>query len=44
MYQIKVASKSFQGKSLLQQHKMVNDVLANEIPSFHGLTITTKPL
>jgi stress-induced morphogen len=44
MYRVNVASKIFQGKSIVQQHKMVNDTLAEEMKKMHGLTITTKVL
>jgi BolA-like protein 3 len=42
MYQIEVVSKAFEGKGILQQHKMVKEVLKEDIPKWHGLTLTTK--
>ena len=44
MYQIELTSGAFQGKTLIQQHKMVQEVLAEEIKGWYGLTPTTiKP-
>lgn len=42
MYKIEVSSKIFSGKSLVQQHKMVNDLLSEEMKTMHGLTLKTK--
>uniref|UniRef100_A0A0B6Y4I8 BolA-like protein 3 n=2 Tax=Arion vulgaris TaxID=1028688 RepID=A0A0B6Y4I8_9EUPU len=42
MYQICVESPSFLGLKTVQQHRMVNEVLANEIKSIHGLQLQTK--
>ena len=41
MYQILVVSSKFEGVKLVQQHKMVNDALQEEIGNMHGLTIKT---
>jgi len=43
MFDINVASASFKGKSLVDQHRTVNQLLASEIKEMHGLTLTTKP-
>jgi stress-induced morphogen len=41
MYKIEVVSPSFVGKSRVMQHRMVNDVLKEEIVGMHGLTLKT---
>jgi stress-induced morphogen len=41
-FKVTVVSKEFEGKSLLQQHRLVNDILADEIRQLHGVTIVTK--
>mmetsp|Transcript_27006 Transcript_27006/g.44023 ORF Transcript_27006/g.44023 Transcript_27006/m.44023 type:complete len:121 (+) Transcript_27006:1-363(+) len=42
MYSITVESPLFQGKRLVQQHRMVKELLKTEISNMHGLTITTR--
>jgi len=42
MYRVEVISKKFNGKGVLEQHRMVNDVLKSDIANMHGLTIKTK--
>jgi stress-induced morphogen len=44
MYGIVVASKLFQGKSLVQQHQLVTKLLQDEIKNMHGLTLKTVVL
>ncbi|KAI9919424.1 hypothetical protein PsorP6_017302 [Peronosclerospora sorghi] len=44
MYDVEVASDQFAGQSRVQQHRMVNEILADEIKSMHGLTIRTMTL
>eukprot|EP00164_Ancoracysta_twista_P003867 GFYU01005188.1.p1 GENE.GFYU01005188.1~~GFYU01005188.1.p1 ORF type:complete len:128 (+),score=14.17 GFYU01005188.1:114-497(+) len=41
-YQVQVISGAFKGKSKVQQHRMVNEILSEEITNMHGLTIVTK--
>jgi len=41
MYRVQISSKKFKGKSLLEQHRMVQDLLKEEIKQMHGLTIKT---
>lgn len=41
-FQVEVISPVFEGKGLVQQHRMVNEVLREEIKVIHGLTINTK--
>jgi stress-induced morphogen len=44
MYRLEVHSKLFSGKSLVQQHRMVQEILKDEIKDMHGLTMTTKAI
>jgi stress-induced morphogen len=41
MYQISITSKKFEGRRLVQQHRMVKDVLKEEIEKMHGYTLIT---
>lgn len=43
LFRIEVVSPQFEGKSLLQQHKLVNEAIATEIGAMHGLTLQTSP-
>uniref|UniRef100_A0A915K8R4 BolA-like protein n=1 Tax=Romanomermis culicivorax TaxID=13658 RepID=A0A915K8R4_ROMCU len=40
-YDIVVVSKHFEGKPLLQRHRLVNETLAEEMKSIHALTMKT---
>lgn len=40
-FKLTVVSPEFEGKTLLQQHRLVNEVLAAEIPKIHALAIHT---
>lgn len=42
MFQIHVISTEFKGKSLLTQHKMVKQILEDDIKEMHGVTIKTQ--
>jgi stress-induced morphogen len=42
MYQIDIASPTFKGMSLLKQHRMVSQVLEEEIKRMHGIQINTR--
>ncbi len=42
MFDIYVESSKFNGKSIVAQHKMVNQSLQVQIKGMHGLTIRTK--
>jgi len=33
----------FKGKSMVQQHRMVNEALKDEIAKVHGVTVKTQP-
>lgn len=39
MYAIDIAAKKFEGTSIVKQHRMVNDVLKEEIKGMHGLQV-----
>ncbi|OQR80949.1 hypothetical protein ACHHYP_16974 [Achlya hypogyna] len=41
MYKIEVASPTFEGKNVVAQHRLVNQVLKEEIAGMHGLTLKT---
>jgi stress-induced morphogen len=41
MYAIEITSPKFRGISLLKQHRMVSDVLSEEIKTMHGIQIKT---
>ncbi|RWS12114.1 bolA-like protein 2 [Dinothrombium tinctorium] len=36
-----IVSDKFEGKTLLQRHRMVNDLLKEEMPSIHAFTMKT---
>ena len=39
MYAIDVSSKAFEGSSIVKQHRMVNQILKDEIKDMHGLQV-----
>jgi stress-induced morphogen len=41
-YSVQVVSSVFSGHKLLEQHRMVKEVLSQEIAACHGVTIFTK--
>ncbi|KPI84364.1 hypothetical protein ABL78_6571 [Leptomonas seymouri] len=41
-FNIDIVSPVFQGKPLIQQHRLVNSVLKDEISAIHGFTLNTK--
>ncbi|KAI8992455.1 bola protein [Pilobolus umbonatus] len=41
MYAIDIAAKKFEGTTIVKQHRMVNDLLKNEIKDMHGLQLRT---
>ncbi|KAI5608601.1 bolA-like protein 3 [Silurus asotus] len=41
MYEIHIESDDFRGKRIVQQHKLVNQALQEEIKEMHGLRIFT---
>ncbi|KAI9024367.1 bola protein [Phycomyces nitens] len=42
MYNIDIASKAFQGTTIVKQHRMVNEILKQEIKGMHGLQLKTS--
>ncbi|EPY31810.1 hypothetical protein STCU_03215 [Strigomonas culicis] len=40
-FNITIVSPVFAGKPLIQQHRLVNDVLQEEIKAIHGFTLNT---
>lgn len=42
MFAIKVVSPEFKGKPMVKQHRIVNEILASEIPKWHGLQLRTS--
>ncbi|KAI7904698.1 bola protein [Cokeromyces recurvatus] len=42
MYAIDIASKKFEGTTIVKQHRMVNDILKEEIKEMHGLQLRTS--
>ncbi|GAA5897176.1 hypothetical protein JCM8208_003747 [Rhodotorula glutinis] len=41
-YAISVEHSSFKGLSMIKQHRLVNDLLKDEIKGMHGLQLKTK--
>lgn len=42
MFAIKIVSDAFKGIPMIKQHRLVNQVLADEIKKWHGLQLVTK--
>jgi stress-induced morphogen len=42
MFRIYIESHCFVGKSLVQQHRCVNDILKDDIRNMHGLQLITR--
>jgi len=42
MYAIEIASQRFKGLNMMKQHRMVNEVLAEEIRGWHGVQLKTE--
>ncbi|CAD2219738.1 conserved eukaryotic protein [Angomonas deanei] len=41
-FNIKISSAAFDGKTLIQQHRLVNAELKEEIKGIHGFTLDTS--
>lgn len=41
-FSVKVSSSDFKGKSMIQQHRMINDILKSELKDVHALQIKTS--
>ncbi|KAK9446685.1 bola protein [Limtongia smithiae] len=42
MFAINIVSKAFAGKPMVRQHRMVNDVLQEDIKRWHGIQLKTR--
>ena len=42
MYAIEVVSSRFKGLSVVKQHRLVNEVLREEIRGWHGVQLKTR--
>eukprot|EP01112_Ceratiomyxa_fruticulosa_P017103 TRINITY_DN5268_c0_g1_i1.p1 TRINITY_DN5268_c0_g1~~TRINITY_DN5268_c0_g1_i1.p1 ORF type:complete len:128 (+),score=17.61 TRINITY_DN5268_c0_g1_i1:146-529(+) len=42
-YRIQIISPLFNGKTKLEQHRLVNDLIKEEVTEIHGLTLQTQP-
>jgi stress-induced morphogen len=41
-FNIEISSKDFKGKTLIQQHRLINDILKKEFNDIHALTLKTS--
>ncbi|CAH02744.1 Aim1 [Kluyveromyces lactis] len=42
MFSINITSDKFKGLSIVKQHKLVNEILKDDIKRWHGLQLRTK--
>jgi stress-induced morphogen len=42
MYAVAVTTEKFRGLSVIKQHRLVNEVLGEDIKSWHGIQLRTK--
>ncbi|KAL1643867.1 hypothetical protein SLS58_004540 [Diplodia intermedia] len=42
MYALDIHSPKFKGLTVIKQHKLVNEILKDEIKSWHGVQLRTK--
>ena len=42
MYGLEIASEKFRGLSIVRQHKLVNEILKEEVSGWHGVTLKTR--
>ena len=42
MYSLDVVSEMFRGLGVVKQHKMVNEILKEEVKGWHGVQIKTR--
>ena len=42
MYEVYVCSNDFKGKRMVQQHRLVTEILKSEVAEMHGLRIMTS--
>lgn len=43
MYALEIESFKFKGLSIIKQHKLVNQILENEIKKWHGIQLNQNP-
>ena len=41
-FQIKIKSEEFNGKNLIAQHRIINDILKEELKDIHSLQLKTE--
>ena len=41
-FKVEVTSAAFDGKTLINQHRLVHEVLKEEIKQIHGITVVSK--
>lgn len=42
MYSIEIESKQFEGLTVLKQHKLVREVLKEDLLKWHGISLVTR--
>jgi BolA-like protein 3 len=42
MYSVAVTSEKFRGLPMIKQHRMVNEILGEQIKTWHGIQLRTK--
>jgi BolA-like protein 3 len=42
MYAVNVTSERFKGLPMIKQHRLVNEILGEQIKEWHGLQLRTK--
>jgi stress-induced morphogen len=42
MYAVAVTTEKFRGLSVIKQHRLVNEVLGEDIKNWHGIQLRTK--
>jgi len=42
MYAISITAEKFRGLPVIKQHRLVNEVLGEQIKSWHGIQLKTK--
>jgi len=42
MYALDIVSSKFKGLTIIKQHRLVNEVLEEEIKQWHGVQLRTK--
>ena len=42
MYAVAITAEKFRGLPVIKQHRLVNEVLSEQIKSWHGIQLKTK--